>query len=563
MNKELFGVFGGRTAFERVRSPAAFDRVVEGPAVTVGVRDDGLDVPGWTQVESRDDGCCVVWGEAYVPDSDSDPATWLLDQYPSLGAKALSALNGSFLAVVDDGFRPVVAGDPLRTRECFFTDLEENRVFGTDPTTVVNLLEDPSPCRRSLVEFVHLGVVLGDRTLFEDVARVPFDGYLEPDDSGALDRFVYDAREFNYADSLARRLQRAIDRRSGQPGRTGVMLSAGYDSRVLLAELDDVDRCYTVGRPDSDEVSVSRQLAHQHGADHHVLDPADGYLNTRPETIQYGQSIKESLQVHQAVDGAHIDVDSLHHGLLFDTLLSGHFLPRRTIDVLDYTFPLRGLESDPDVAETLLFDNFGFWTISDLVPSGTVSPPEDSVEFCRDAIETQYDRLADRFDSPYDAIAAIGIQNQPAVPFHTHLADNSFATFLAADAELVDWHLNTPPEHRNKRTYRRALEQVDASLLSPRPPDRPHDSYQLNQIEQFLRRVLPGVTAFESPWPDRAEQYDRSDLDDRLFDEGSDLREFPPRLKLRLHDAVCWFDSIADGTHVDPVDVFSSPLETR
>lgn len=559
MNKELFGVFGDRRDFERLRSPTAFDRVVDGPSLTVGVRDDGLDVPGRTRVETRDDACCVVWGEVHLPVSESDPASWLLDQYPNLGLKAFSALNGSFVAVVDDGHRPVVVTDPLRTRECFYTDATGRRAFGTDPSALANLLDDPSACRQSILEFVHMGVVLGDRTLFEELSRVPFDGYMEADETGDLARFVYDAQQFNYAESLAHRLRRAIARRSDQPGRTGVLLSAGYDSRLFLSELDGLDRCYTVGHPDSDEVAVSRELARQYGVDHRVLDPSHGYLNTDAETVQYGQSVKESLQVHHAIDGESIELDSLHHGLLFDTLLAGHFRPRRTLDVAGQTLPLRGLDPDPDVAETLLFDNFGFWRVSDLPGFDAGAVPEDSVAFCRDAIEAQRDRLSERFDSTYDAISAVGIQNQPTLPFHAHLADNFFATFVAADTELVEWHLHTPPEHRNERTYRRALEKLDSSLLSPRPHDRPHASYTLNQVEKFLRRTLPGVDPFETPWPDLQAHYDRTDLDERTFGADSDLGDLPPRLKLRLHDAACWFDSIAVDTQNDPIRVVSSP----
>ncbi|WP_336036858.1 asparagine synthase-related protein [Halobacterium yunchengense] len=563
MNKELFGVFGDRSAFERHRSNAEFDRVVEGPSLTVGVRDDGLGVPNRTHVAVREDACCVVWGEAYLPANGHDPADWLLDQYPNVGSKALDSLSGSFLAVVDDGYRPAVVTDPLRTRECFYTDAAGPRAFGTDPAAVVDVVDDPSACRRALQEFVHLGVVLGDRTLFEELSRVPFDGYLEPDAVGELARFVYDAEDFDYVTSLARRLRRAIERRSGQPGRTGVLLSAGYDSRLLLAELDGLEASYTLGTPGSDEVDVARAVAEKYDVDHRVLAPGQCYLNTDPETVQYGQGVRESLQVHHAIDGASIDLDSLHHGLLFDTLLAGHFRPRRGVSAFGHTLPLRGLEPDPDVAETLLFENFGFWRLSDHPGVGDDVLAEDSVAFCRDAIEAQRDRLADRFERPHDAVAAVGIQNQPTMPFHAHLADNFFATFVAADAELVDWHLRTPPEHRNERTYRRALERLDASLLSPRPPDRPHDRYVLNQIEKFLRRTLPGLDTFESAWPDRREHYRRTDLDERLFVAGSGLRDLPPRVKLRFNDAVCWLDVLADGPRVDSVDALVTPANVE
>ena len=71
-NRELFGVFGGPDAFGRHADPGEFDRVLEGDAVTVGVRDDALDRPTRTDVHSDDVGCCVIWGEVHTPSDGGD-----------------------------------------------------------------------------------------------------------------------------------------------------------------------------------------------------------------------------------------------------------------------------------------------------------------------------------------------------------------------------------------------------------------------------------------------------------------------------------------------------------
>ncbi|WP_254662856.1 hypothetical protein [Haladaptatus sp. W1] len=85
------------------------------------------------------------------------------------------------------------------------------------------------PVTVTVGEFLHMGVVLGDKTLFHELHRAPFDGYLTPDEAGELDRFVYEEREMDYASELADRMQRAIRLRSRQPGKKGLLLSAGYD----------------------------------------------------------------------------------------------------------------------------------------------------------------------------------------------------------------------------------------------------------------------------------------------------------------------------------------------
>lgn len=555
MNKELFGVFGGRSAFNRYRSPTDFDRVIDAPSVTVGVRDPGLAEPGWTHCATDTTGTCLIWGEAYLPQTAGSPAAWVLDQYSKHGFDAIDHVNGSFLAVIDDGDDPVVVGDPIRSRDCFYTDATTPRVFGTDHAAVAGTLDDVAFDRQSLLEYLHLSVVLGDRTVFESVNRIPFDTALTQTGTDTLDRFVYDPSEFDYVRSLARRLRRAIDRRRPQPGRSGVLLSAGYDSRVIVAELDEVDRSYTLGHPESAEVTTSATIAGEYGVEHDVLDPRDGYLNTDPDTVQYGQAIKESLHAHTALDEASMQVDSLFHGLLFDTVLAGHFRPGRTIEVLGRSVPVSGLPDDLDVTDRLLADNFGYFPLSeqDAFGDGELSTASDA--FCREALDTQYHRLAERFDSDANAMAALGLQNQPTLPFHTYLADNYFTPFVAADTELLEWHLHTPPEHRTRDTYKQALDVLGDDLLTPRPPDRPHTSSGLNQLENLLRKRVPGVAQFGTAWPDRDSLYERNGLDDRLFGDLSSLQGLPTRVKLRLNDVVCWSDSVAEAATVDPGDV--------
>ncbi|WP_440991997.1 hypothetical protein [Haloarchaeobius baliensis] len=554
MNTELFGVFGDATDLRSIRDTDTFDRVLAGPRLAVGVSDEALGHHGRTRVHQTDSGCCVVWGEAYLPEQDAEnPAAWLLERYQTDGADAVGELNGSYVVTIDVDEQPIVVSDPVRSWECFHTDVGGTRVFGTDPTEVVATDPDPTVHRQSLLEFLHMGVVLGDRTLYESVDRVPFDGYLTADASGLLDRFVYEPRRFDYVDSLADRLERAIDRRRSQPGRSGVLLSAGYDSRLFLSELDDLERCYTVGRPESDEVRISSRIADQYGVPHSVIDPDGGYMNTDGDTIQYGGSIREALHVHHENGDDGMAVDSVYHGLLFDTFLSAHFRPERSTDVFGLSIPRRGLDPDPDLAETLLFEKFGFWQLDELLESVEMTLPEDSVSFCREALEEQRDRHAHRFDSEYNAIPMVGIQNQPTLSFRNHLADQYVESFVAADSELLAWHLQTPPEHRSRQTYLDALERVDDDLLRHRPPDRPRKTFRRNQIEKTIRRAVPGVKSFETPWPDRKEHYRRERVDERFLADAPSVHDLPPRVKLRFMDVRCWLNDLSDSSVSNPV----------
>lgn len=550
MKKELFGVFGDRSEFCRHRSETEFDRVVEGDVATVGIRDVGLGIPGRSTAYAGEEGTCVLWGEIYTPqDAGIDPAEWLLRRYGEVGTDALSELNGSYLAFLDRDGEAFVATDQARTWECYFTDAPGNRVFGTDAAAVADTIQSPETANRPLLEFLHLGIVLGNRTTLERLHRVPFDGCLHSDSTAELERFVYEPTEFDYVGELAERLERALARRARHPGRKGLLLSGGYDSRTILAGMPTLDATFTVGSSSDAETAVARKVSEQYGVPHHLLSVDDRYLNRGDDSIKYGNGIKESIHIHHAAYDTQIDVDTIYHGLLWDTFFRGHFLPTDRVNVVGYELPWNRLDPDPNVAETLVSDKFGFIpTERDLVPDADYAG--DGEALVKDAIDEQLEGQSNRYDSIYNAIDLVGIGNQPTMPFRYHLADNYLESFIVADRELIDWHLKTPPEYRNSRTLLEAIRRIDGDVLEHRPPDRPFDSRQLNSVQNFLRKKLPFVSGFTGSWPDRSRHYDRNQYDQRLFPNRPELHDLPPRLKLRINDITAWLEETTDENSI-------------
>ncbi|ELZ10975.1 hypothetical protein C479_09198 [Halovivax asiaticus JCM 14624] len=553
-------MFGDSETFSRFRSPSSFDRVVEGRSITVGVRDVGIGMPGRTAVHADGDRVCTLVGEAYAPGSATSPAALALERRDASGFDAMADVSGSYLAAVDTGETAYVATDPARTVECFYADASGVRVFGTDAFEVARTIPDSTVRRDSLLEFLHLGVVLGDKTLVSELHRAPFDGRLHADGTGTFDRFVYRPTEFDYVEALAGRLERALERRRHLPGRKGLLLSAGYDSRAFLAGPTDVDACYTVTRQNGREAAVAARIADQYGSDHTAFEADGDYLTTGFSTVRYGNGIRESIHAHHAAFADRMDVETMYHGLLFDTFLRGHYLPRDEFSALGHALPRSRLATDFDPATSLVTDSFGFVPISECDGLDGELPAE-SLAFARDAVGREFSRLAGRYDSTYDGCAVVGIANQPTAPFRTHLADHFLESFPAADGELVDWHLRTPPEYRNTRTFRRALERIDGDVLRHRPPDRPHDSVTLNEVEQFVRERAPFLDAFENAWPDRREEYERANLDDELFPDQPSLHGLPVLLKLRINDATTWLGRLECDTEPEPARLLSPPAE--
>lgn len=548
MHRELFGVFGEEATFERFRSRSEFDTVVDGRDVTVGITDSGLGTPGWTARYEGDTGSCVVWGEAYPPDdeSESNTARWLLERHESAGDRALEELNGSYLAVVDPGDGDAfVSTDPVRSRECFYTDAPGVRLFGTDSAAVGRTIDDPTLRRDGVLEFLHLGVILGEKTGVQGLQRLPLDSRLTASSVEQLERFVYRPQRFDYVDELADRLERALERRSILPGRKGLLLSAGYDSRLFLAGIPDIDRCYTVGTPSAQEVAGARRVANQYGAEHTAFEPDERYLDADQSKVDYSQGIKESLHIHHAGYTETMDVDTVYHGLLSDTFFRGHFTAKDGVDVFGKRVPFERLEPDPDPVEVLL-DRFGYTPETSLELAERTKFEVDPPSFVSDAVGQAFADVSHRATSTQNTLTCCGIANQPSIPFHNQLSDHFFTAFLVTDVELIDWHLRTPPAHRTTETFLSACERIDPRLLRHRPPDRPHDATLLNELEGFVRRKTPFVTPFEPPWPDRERLFERHDLDDRLVPDFEHLHDLPARHKLRVNDLVRWLENWSD-----------------
>ncbi len=565
MRTELFGVFGDREQFMRVRSPSEFDRLVAGETITVGIRDFSLDSPGRSATYESAEGCCVIWGEAFpVEETRKQTAEWLFDRYVAEGMDALDALNGSYIVAIEYNGDALVSTDPIHSSEGFYADTEYGRCFGTDAAQLTQAVETPTLDQRGLCELLHFGLTFGETTTIKEVRRLPFDGYLTTETTGELSRFVYQPQTFDYAEELAARLERALGRRSIYSGRKGILMSAGFDSRLLLTGIPNLDVCYTLGTPSTPEVKSARKLASQYDIPHRILHLNSDYLVAPPEIVQYTQGIRESVHIHHRGNVGGITADTMYHGLLLDTLLRGHYLPRDTIhlDAIDREFPLPWLDPDPDVPAQFA-DKLGFFAGTDRLLVNCPELDADTPEgFLQNTVERHYRQGFNRAESRYNAMELLGIKCKSALPFRNHLADQYLESFIAADTELIEWHLSTPPEYRNDRTYQKALRLIDDDIFHHRPPDRPHRSYQFNQIEKYLRKKLPGLQPFGTPWPDRDRVYNENALDQRLFAKRPDLHELPPRIKLRINDARTWIDHAAGGA-IDPMDRLVRPRLSR
>ncbi len=220
--------------------------------------------PGWadrfldlTWAEGRADfqvarlGDSLVGWDGYVyrcPDGLRLRPSDLLEGYQAEGVEFFRRLGGSFVIFIYDGRRCqlTLVSDRLASRPLFYARCSGEVVFSTHIRAV---LAHPGVSRqwdqRSVVEFLRFTMILGERTLYRDVALLPpasvmtvtpEGGRIEPYWTFRFDE-RWDLSGEEYAEGLAERFVPSVRRLMPEEGAVGLMLSGGVDSRMVPAGL--------------------------------------------------------------------------------------------------------------------------------------------------------------------------------------------------------------------------------------------------------------------------------------------------------------------------------------
>lgn len=227
-------------------------------------------------------------------------AEFVLHLYEERGTDFVSQLNGAFAIAIWDKHENIliIANDRLGLHPIYFTIQGRGFAFAAG---VRALLADSTLPRTvdlvAIAEMVTFDHVLGDRTLLGDVRLLP-PGSLATFQDGRLDVHKYwtidfpDAYEVrseeSYIEEYLFLLEQAVKRQVKGSSPTGLLLSGGLDSRVLLAFLaQHVDgrhlHTFTFGIPGCDDARFAREVATRAGAQHHYFELKPDYLRTMAE----------------------------------------------------------------------------------------------------------------------------------------------------------------------------------------------------------------------------------------------------------------------------------------
>ena len=177
-----------------------------------------------------------------------------------------------------DGHALVVESDLHGYIPLYFSHSSDRIIVSDSPLPILARQDHPETDPLSLGFFCRAGFLIGDRTLFRGIERVPgrtrmkwtsgsLDIHTEPHASASGPTSVKEA-----VDGWIDRFQVAVSRRLPSQESFDIPLSGGRDSRMILLELERhgrlPGRALALGSPNSDQTSdfaLASQLAHRLG----------------------------------------------------------------------------------------------------------------------------------------------------------------------------------------------------------------------------------------------------------------------------------------------------------
>ncbi|RJP71109.1 MAG: hypothetical protein C4532_08160 [Candidatus Abyssobacteria bacterium SURF_17] len=236
-------------------------------------------------VKLRDD--LVKRGHCFAGDSDAEV---VLHLYEEKGEQFARNLNGSFNAIFyhPERNKLVLCSDRFGLRRLYYCDRGNYVIFGPE---IKALLEDvtlsPELNYTAVAEFLHFGYCLDNKTLLEQIELLP-PGTLATWDNGKhrLDSYWNWGKiplmtseqvphEHALVDTMGAFWVQAVKRRCEKPGRIGVYLSGGLDSRAVVSAIEEKYfpiHVINFGAPGSDDTVISRKVAQRLNLTYHHYD---------------------------------------------------------------------------------------------------------------------------------------------------------------------------------------------------------------------------------------------------------------------------------------------------
>ena len=245
-------------------------------------------LPIWNEDKSK---CLLFYGANFVDEEivddlkrkghkfDSDNASYLVHMVEEKGENFYSHLNGFFQGVlIDIGNQKIVLfNDRYGMQRVYFYEDKRRFMFSSEAKALLKVcseLREITP--ESLGQFVSMGCILGNGSLFKDVNLLPGASIIEFKNGKCERKGRYFSpkdwedqsplKEDAFYDQLKETFTRILPRYVNDSRPVGMSLTGGLDTRMIMAHAcrrSESLPCYTFGSMyrDSFDVKVARKVA--------------------------------------------------------------------------------------------------------------------------------------------------------------------------------------------------------------------------------------------------------------------------------------------------------------
>jgi len=357
------------------------------------------------------------------------------------------------------------------------------------------------------------------------------------------------------AHQLARLLRQSTKRKtSDNPGRIGMFLSGGTDSRTVLAAFEEPPSSFTIGVSENNEVKIARAVANQVQSLHKFIpisqDPYSDNLDAMT-MLGGGMHAFDHGIFYNLKQGSPKEIDVNFHGHGIDYLFQGMYLLTHNLTLFGRKTSFKRSDTIGDDFPTEYLNRIGHRLKNiNLIEYVLPNRRADMLAQLRQSVE-DIQELGENFcDTPDDQWEFMLIH---ALSRHYPFTNiSSMATIteqrtIAFENDIFNLYLSLPKSHRiDGKIARNALKILNPSLAAiatANTNQRPDHSPIARDARKLLRLIRNRMgplrsnylspTAEERTWPDRGRVFATQK---RLINTALDLQKSDALASLNFID---------------------------
>jgi len=416
---------------------------------------------------------------------EKNDAEFCLHLYEQLAEESFIKLNGTFLIAIYDlrSKELILVNDRFSSYPLFFYTKGKNLIFGAQLKAVIESSQVPRDLNvGSIVDFFTFNQVLGTKTYYNDI-EVMFPASILRFKGGIKSYKQYWEMNYrektsksknDYIEILADAIKKAVARKTGDSHRYGILLSGGLDARGVLGACECPFDAYTIGGQKNFEATTAEKITKVRGCSYQFLQlQLDNYANIAERAVAIGDGMSSFQHGHfiDFLEGIRKKSDILFTGHALDILFTGYYLPSKSMKILNKIisfpelYPLTDATISKAILDKLYHSNWNQDPASLLSKDLNRRYAEEldkSVQTILSKSKNHSSNLYNRYEYfvyhfPFKHYSYLNVN---CIQHHMEQRVPAF------DNDLLDLHLEMPPEYRFKgKIYRQALQRLYPDLM--------------------------------------------------------------------------------------------------